>query len=379
MPDPDTISISPALLPADGRFGSGPSKVRQEAVDRLAAIAPRLLGTSHRKAPVKDQVRRLRAGLRDLFAVPDGHEVALGVGGATLFWDAAAFSLIRRRSAHAVLGEFSSKFADVTRAAPFLDEPVVVTAEPGTRPDVRLLAEGGADAWCLPHCETSTGVVVDPIRPAGTGADGLLLVDATSGAGGLPVDLAQVDAYYFSPQKAFASEGGLWVAVLSPAAVARLDEIRATGRHVPAVLDLRQALENSRQEQTLNTPAISTLFLMAEQVDWINEQGGLAWAVKSCAAKSQAVYEWADARAWAAPFVADAAARSAVVCTVDLDDVVPADAVTSVLRRHGVVDIDAYRKLGRNQLRIAVFPAVEQSDVEALLACIDHVAERLSG
>jgi phosphoserine aminotransferase len=369
------IVIPDDLRPADGRFGSGPTKVRQEAVEALAAVAPRLLGTSHRRPPVQGQVRRLTDGLRTFFGLPDDHEIALGNGGATLVWDAAVHGLVRRRSAHAVFGEFSAKFADAVRAAPFLDDPVVVESAPGTHPV--LEAQQGVDLYALTHCETSTGVAMPVARPAGAAADALLAVDATSAAGGLPFDPRDPDLYYFSPQKAFASEGGLWIALLSPRAVARLDQVAGTGRYVPAMLDLRLALDNARKDQTYNTPASATIFLMAEQVDWLNQRGGLAGAVKDCAAKAGHVYDWAQARAWAAPFVADPAQRSNVVCTVDLDPAVSADHLCAVLRANGIVDIEAYRKLGRNQIRIGVFPAVDPADVERLTASIDYVVSSL--
>jgi len=373
---PRDIVLPDHFRPADGRFGSGPSKVRQEGVDALAAAAPLLLGTSHRRPAVTDLVRRVREGLADYFSLPPGHEVAMGNGGATLFWDAAAFGLVRERSAHAVFGEFSSKFAAVTRAAPFLADPLVVESAPGGAP--ALAADASVDLYALTHNETSTGVMTPVARPAGTreGA-GLVVVDATSAAGALPVDATAFDAYYFSPQKAFGSEGGLWLALLSRAAIARLDEVAASGRHIPAMLDIRLALDSTRKDQTYNTPAIATLLLMAEQLEWMAAQGGLDWAVKDCAAKAGHLYDWAGAREWAQPFVADPELRSTVICTIDLDDAVPADDVAAILRRNGVVDTEAYRKLGRNQLRIAVFPAVDPADVERLTAAIDHIAGKL--
>jgi len=367
------ITIPAELLPADGRFGSGPSKVRQEAVARLADVAPQLLGTSHRRQGVRDQVRRIREGLRTFFDLPEGYEVALGNGGATLFWDIASHCLIRERSAHAVFGEFSAKFAAAVTATPFLADPVIVESAAGTHPT--LAAVDDVDAYALSHCETSTGVAMPVSRPA----EGLVLVDATSGAGGLPLDPAEADAYYFSPQKCFGSNGGLWLALLSPTAIARSDEVAATGRYVPAMLDLRIALDNSRLEQTYNTPSIATVFLMAEQVEWMNAQGGLAWAVKDCAAKSGHLYDWAEASDYATPFVADPAQRSNVVCTIDLDERIPAADVNAALRAHGVVDTEAYRTLGRNQLRIAVFPAIDPGDVQRLTAAIDHIAAALDG
>ena len=367
------ITIPAELLPADGRFGSGPSKVRQEAVARLADVAPQLLGTSHRRQGVRDQVRRIREGLRTFFDLPEGYEVALGNGGATLFWDIASHCLIRERSAYAVFGEFSAKFAAAVTATPFLADPVIVESAAGTHPT--LAAVDDVDAYALTHCETSTGVAMPVSRPA----EGLVLVDATSGAGGLPLDPAEADAYYFSPQKCFGSNGGLWLALLSPTAIARSDEVAATGRYVPAMLDLRIALDNSRLEQTYNTPSIATVFLMAEQVEWMNAQGGLAWAVKDCAAKSGHLYDWAEASDYATPFVADPAQRSNVVCTIDLDERIPAADVNAALRAHGVVDTEAYRTLGRNQLRIAVFPAIDPGDVQRLTAAIDHIAAALDG
>ena len=367
------ITIPTSLLPADGRFGSGPSKVRQDAVRRLAAAAPALLGTSHRQSGVKAQVRRIREGLRDFFGLPDGYEVVLGNGGATLFWDAAAHCLIARRSAHAVFGEFSTKFAKAAAAAPFLYAPVVVESAPGTHPT--LEAQPDVDLYALTHSETSTGVAMPLRRPAGADRGALVAVDATSGAGGIEFDPAEVDAYYFSPQKGFASEGGLFVALLSPAA---LDRVRGTDRYVPAMLDLRLAVDNSAKDQTYNTPAIATLFLMGEQLDWLNAQGGLAAAAKDCAAKSAILYDWAESRPWAAPFVADPAMRSPVVCTIDLDASVSAPEVSATLRANGILDTEPYRKLGRNQLRIATYPAIAAADVERLTAAIDYVVEALS-
>lgn len=360
------------LRPADGRFGPGPSKVRQSAVEGLAATAPDLLGTSHRQAAVKGQVRRVREGLATFFSLPDDYEVALGNGGATLFWDAAVHGLIRRRSAHAVFGEFSTKFAKAAAAAPFLDEPVVVESEPGTHP--QLEARDDVDLYALTHCETSTGVAMPVQRP---GPDGLVAVDATSAAGGLAFDPSEADAYYFSPQKAFGSEGGLWLALLSPAALERISEIAATDRHQPAMLDLALAVDNARKDQTYNTPAVATLYLMGEQLDWMNANGGLAWAVKDCAEKAAVIYDWAEASPYATPFVADPAMRSEVVCTIDFAESVPAGEVAAALRANGVLDVEAYRKLGRNQLRMAVFPAIDRADVERLVAAIDHLVQQL--
>jgi phosphoserine aminotransferase len=361
------------LLPADGRFGCGPSKVRPEALARLAEVGDGLLGTSHRQPRVKDQVRRLQDGLADLFALPAGYEVLLAVGGATAFWEAAAFGLVERRARHYVFGEFSSKFAKATAAAPWLADPDVVASEPGTRPDASHAA--GCDVQAFTHNETSTGVMQPPVRLD----DALVLVDATSGAGGLPVDLRDVDVYYFSLQKGFASEGGLTVALVSPAAAERIRRIAESDRYVPTFLDLATALDNSRKHQTYNTPSVSTVFLAAEQVDWMNERfGGLDGVVAVQREKAAAMYGWAQEREWAQPFVADPDARSLVVATVDLDDTVSADQINAVLRANGILDTDAYRKLGRNQLRVGMFPAVDAADVQAYTACVDWVVERIA-
>jgi len=366
-----TLEIPADLRPADGRFGCGPSKVRPEQLDHLARAGAALMGTSHRQQPVKDVVARIRSGLLDLFSAPEGYEVILGNGGTTCFWEAAAFGLIRERSQHLTYGEFSSKFATVTRGAPFLGDPVVVSADPGDAPEVS--AQEGCDAICWAHNETSTGVMVD-VRRAG---DGLVLIDATSGAGGLPVDLGQADAYYFAPQKSFAADGGLWLAVVSPAAVERIDELAASGRWIPEFLSLKTALDNSRKDQTYNTPALATLLLLADQVEWMNGGGGLDFAVGRTTASSQHLYGWAEASAFAEPFVADPAKRSLVVGTIDFSDDVDAAQVAATLRANGIVDTEPYRKLGRNQLRIGMFPAIEPSDVQALTACIDYVVENL--
>ena len=370
------ISIPADLLPRDGRFGSGPSKIRPAQLDALVATGRSYLGTSHRQAPVRDQVGRLRRGLSDLLSLPDGYEVVLGNGGATEFWDIATFGLISQRSQHLQFGEFSSKFAAAAKAAPFLSDPSVVKSEPGTHPVA--VAEEGVDLYALTHNETSTGVMMPITRVAGADEGALVAVDATSAAGGLPVDPTQFDVYYFAPQKCFASDGGLWLAAMSPAALERVSAIAATGRWVPASYDLTIAIDNSRLNQTYNTPALATIFLMAEQVDWFNSQGGLEWAVSRTRASSDALYGWADKAEFAAPFVSDPAQRSLVVGTIDFDASVDAAAVAKTLRAHGIVDTEPYRKLGRNQLRIAMFPAIDPADVEALTACIDHVVERLS-
>jgi phosphoserine aminotransferase len=342
----------------------------------LAKVATTYLGTSHRQAAVRDVVARTRAGLRELFSLPEGYEVVLGNGGSTAFWEAAAFGLVRDRAQLLSFGEFGAKFAAAVKAAPFLGEPTIRTSQPGSAP--QFAAEPGVDAYATPHNETSTGVAITPARVPGADTDALLLVDATSGAGGLPVDPDQFDVYYFAPQKSFGSDGGLWIALLSPAAVERVAEVKASGRYVPAFLDLQVAIDNSRLEQTYNTPALATLWLLAEQIDWFNAQGGLPWCVARTAESSGALYSWADASSYATPFVTDPALRSQVVGTIDFDDAVDAAAVAKVLRANGIVDTEPYRKLGRNQLRIAMFPAVEPEDVRRLTACIDHVVAALA-
>lgn len=370
---PDEITIPADLLPADGRFGSGPSKVRQAQVDAVAAAGRTLLGTSHRQAPVRAVVGRVRAGLAEYFQVPEGYEVALGNGGSTAFWDLATFSLVEDRAQLCAFGEFGASFAGAVQRAPFLAEPTVRTAEPGAR--VLPVAEAGVDTYAWPHNETSTGVMAPVLRPEGIDEGALVLVDATSGAGGLPVDVSQTDVYYFAPQKSFASDGGLWLALLSPAAIERAERL-ARERWTPRSLSLPVALENSRLDQTLNTPAIATLVMLAEQVDWLLDNGGLEWAAARSAESAAHLYGWAAERDWTTPFVADPDARSTVVGTIDFEGV-DAAAVARVLRRHGVVDVEPYRRLGRNQLRVAMFPAVDPADVRALTACIDHVVERL--
>ncbi len=371
-----SIVIPADLKPSDGRFGSGPSKVRPEALGALASSGSHVLGTSHRKPAVKSLVRRVQQGLTSLFDLPEGYEVVLGNGGATAFWDIAAFGLVRQRAQHLAFGEFSSKFAKVTDAAPFLAGSSVITGEPGTLPSP--VAEQGVDVYAWPHNETSTGVMAPVRRVTGADDDALLLVDATSGAGGLPVDIREVDAYYFAPQKSFASDGGLWVAVMSPAALARVEQIDASGRWVPDFFSLPTAIDNSRKNQTYNTPAVATLFLFAEQLDWMNGNGGLAFATSRTEESSQALYGWAEKSEYASPFVADPAARSLVVGTIDLEETVDAAAVAATLRANGIVDTEPYRKLGRNQLRVAMFPAIEPGDVEALTGCIDYVVGQLS-
>jgi phosphoserine aminotransferase len=369
---PADLRIPADLLPADGRFGCGPSKVRPEQLDGLAAAGRTVLGTSHRQAPVKRLVGSVRAGLRDLFGLPDGWEIVLGNGGTTVFWDVATFGLIDRRSEHLTFGEFSSKFADASAAAPHLDEPLVVAGAPGDHPEP--VTDPTVDVYALTHNETSTGVAMDLRRPSGA-AGALVAVDATSGAGGLPWDPADVDVYYFAPQKCFASDGGLWIAACSPAGIERIDRITGSGRWRPASLDLGIALANSRLDQTYNTPAVATLLLFDSQLRWMLASGGLDWCVKRCRTSSDHLYAWAEGRPWATPFVADPAKRSGVVGTIDLADDIDVAKLNTALRANGIVDTDGYRKLGRNQIRIGMFPAVEPSDVEALTACIDHLVD----
>ena len=371
---PEDITIPASLLPADGRFGSGPSKVRKEQVDALSQVWQSYLGTSHRQKTVKSQVGRLRSGLAQLFGLPDGYEVVLGNGGSTCFWDVASFGLIEDRAQFLSFGEFGAKFASGVKKAPHLGDPTILVADPGSAP--AFAAEAGIDAYCSPHNETSTGVALTPARVAGADADALVVIDATSGAGGLAVDPRQFDTYYFAPQKSFGSDGGLWFALMSPAAIERAARIHESGRWIPDFLDLQTAIDNSRLDQTYNTPALATILLMAEQVDWFNANGGLDWCVARTAESSGAIYDWAEASDVARPFVEDPALRSAVVATIDIDDAIDATSITKALRRNGILDTEPYRKLGRNQLRIAVFPAVEPDDVRSLLASIDHVIEQ---
>ena len=371
----DDIRIPADLLPADGRFGSGPSKVRREQVAGLLDVAGSYLGTSHRQKTVKSEVGRLRSGLAQLFSLPEGYEVVLGNGGSTAFWDIATFGLIRDRAQFLSFGEFGAKFAQAAKEAPHLGDPTVIKSEPGDAPV--FAAEAGIDAYCSPHNEASTGVIVTPHRVAGADADALMVFDATSGAGGLPLDAAQTDVYYFAPQKSFGSDGGLWFALMSPAAIARVEEIAASGRWTPAFLDLKTAVDNSRQDQTYNTPALATIYLMAEQVDWFLANGGLDWCTTRTAESSGIVYDWAEASDFATPFVADPAKRSAVVATIDFDERIDATQVTKALRANGIVDTEPYRKLGRNQIRVAVFPAVEPDDVRQLTRSIDYVVANL--
>jgi phosphoserine aminotransferase len=373
--DATSIRIPEDLKPADGRFGSGPSKVRPEAVTALAAAAPSYLGTSHRRRPVREQVARLRRGLAELFSLPDGYEVVLGVGGTTAFWEVATFGLVRDRAQCASFGEFGAKFAAAVASAPFLKGTTVRSAEPGSA--ATLVAEAGVDAYATPHNETSTGVAVAVRRVAGADPGALMLHDATSAAAGLAVDIRESDAYYFAPQKGLASEGGLWLALLSPAALARAYGIRASGRYLPAFLDLVTAIENSRLEQTYNTPALATILLAAEQVDWLLARGGLDWAVKRTTESAEILYGWAERSPVARPFVTDPALRSTVVVTIDFSGDVDAAGLAVALRANGIVDTEPYRKLGRNQLRVALYPAIDPADVAALTACLDHVIGRL--
>ncbi|MFR9790602.1 phosphoserine transaminase [Streptomyces sp. MB22_4] len=369
------IQIPADIKPADGRFGAGPSKVRTEALDALAATGSSLLGTSHRQAPVKNLVGKVREGISELFSLPEGYEVVLGNGGSTAFWDIATHGLIENKSQHLSFGEFSSKFAKAAKLAPWLAEPTVISTDPGTHPEAR--AEAGVDVYAFTHNETSTGVAMPIQRVAGADEGSLVLVDATSGAGGLPVDVAETDVYYFAPQKSFASDGGLWIGVFSPAAIERAERIHASGRHVPEFFSLPTAIDNSRKNQTYNTPALATLFLLNQQLEWLNGQGGLDFAVRRTATSARTLYNWAEDVKFASPFVTDPAKRSAVIGTIDFSDDIDAAAVAKVLRANGIVDTEPYRKLGRNQLRVAMFPAIDPADVEALTKCIDYVIEKL--
>ena len=369
------ILLPPEIKPADGRFGSGPSKIRPAQLAALAASGRSYLGTSHRQAPVRSLVRRAREGLAELFTLPDGYQVVLGNGGTTAFWEIAAFGLVRQKSQHLAFGEFSAKFGKVTEAAPWLDTPTVISADPGTHPEP--LAEPGVDTYALTHNETTTGVAMGVRRVPGADPGALVIVDATSAAGGLPVRVSECDVYYFAPQKCFASDGGLWLALMSPAALERAAEIAASGRYIPEFFSLPVAIDNSRLQQTYNTPAVATLLMLADQVEWMLGQGGLAWTTERTADSSARLYTWAEKVAYASPFVADPAQRSQVVGTIDFADTVDAATVAAVLRVNGIVDTEPYRKLGRNQLRIAMYPAVDPGDVEALTTCIDYVIERL--
>ena len=371
----DAISIPADLKPADGRFGAGPSKIQTSHLDALAATGSSLMGTSHRQAPVRNLVGRVREGLATFFSLPEGYETVFGNGGATAFWDVATYGLIREKSQHLTFGEFSAKFAAAAKAAPWLADPSIVKSDPGTRPV--SVAEDGVDAYAWAHNETSTAVMAPVRRPAGAAADALVLVDATSGAGGLPVDLTEADVYYFAPQKCFASDGGLYIALMSPAALERATTVQESGRHIPAFLDLVTAIDNSRLNQTYNTPSIATFFLMAEQLDWMNGEGGLTGMVERTTASSDALYGWAEKTSYTTPYVADPDHRSLVIGTIDFDDAIDATLIAKTLRANGIVDTEPYRKLGRNQLRIAMYPAIDPSDVEALTGCIDYVVDHL--
>ncbi len=372
---PEAIRIPDEIKPVDGRFGSGPSKVRPEGVEALSAVSRTFMGTSHRQRTVKDQVARLRRGIAEFFALPDGYEVVISNGGTSAFWETATFGLIRDKAQLAAFGEFGSKFVKAVSDAPFLAEPTVLKAAGGSA--AFLTAEPGVDVYATVHNETSTGASVPVRRVEGADPGALLLTDATSGAGSLDVDVRETDVYYFAPQKAFGSDGGLWIALMSPAALDRATEIKATGRYIPQFLDLVTAVEQSRLEQTYNTPALATVFLAAEQTDWMNAQGGLSWATKRSAESAAAIYGWADRSDFATPFITDPTLRSNAVATIDFADGVDAAAIAKILRANDIVDTEPYRKLGRNQLRVALYPTVEPSDVEALTRCIDYIAERL--
>lgn len=371
-----SITIPANLLPKDGRFGAGPSKVRPEQMEALASASATLLGTSHRQAPVKNLVGSVRSGLSDFFRAPEGYEVVLGVGGSTAFWDVASFGLVENKAQHLSFGEFGSKFAAATNKAPFLAESSIIKAEPGTRPDAR--AEAGVDVYAWPQNETSTGVAAPVRRVAGADEGSLVLIDATSAAGGLDVDVAESDVYYFAPQKNFASDGGLWLGLFSPAALERAARVKASGRWIPDFLDLQTAIDNSRLNQTYNTPALATLVTLDAQVRWLNASGGLDFAAARTADSAGRIYRWAEASSVATPFVTDPADRSNVIATIDFDESVDAAAIAKVLRANGIVDTEPYRKLGRNQLRIATFVAIEPDDVSALLECIDYVVAELA-
>lgn len=366
------ITIPDSLRPADGRFGSGPSKVRSEAVAALADIADDYLGTSHRQDGVKYKVAALRNGLLEMFNAPDGYQILLGNGGATLFWDAASFGLIERRAQHLVSGEFSSKFATVTTKAPHLENPDVIESAPGTAPS--MVANPDVDAYCYPHNETSTGCSFVVERPD---ADGLVLVDATSGAGGLRFNAADTDVYYFAPQKCFSSDGGLWIALASPAAMERINKIDDSGRWVPEGLNLKTAMDNSLKDQTYNTPALATVFLTLQYTEWVNENGGLNFAASRSERSAEILYGWAESTDYTTPFIEAGPNRSNVVATIDIDDSIDATTISKVLRKNGIVDTESYRKLGRNQMRVAMFPGIDPEDIEALTHCIDHVVSRM--
>lgn len=375
MTDPMNLVIPAEFKPADGRFGAGPSKVRPEQLAALSALGSSVMGTSHRQKAVKSQVGRLRAGLKDLFALPEGYEVVLGNGGSTAFWEVAVFGLLRDKGQFLTFGEFGAKFAKAAKDAPFVGEPQVIKGEPGSAPV--FTPTEGIDLYATPHNETSTGVAVDLNRPVGIDDDALFVVDATSGAGGLPVDISEVDVYYFAPQKSFGSDGGLWIALMSPRAIERAKEIKESGRYIPAFLDLMTAIENSALDQTYNTPALATIIMMAEQIDWFNANGGLEWCVARTHQSSSALYSWAESATFAEPFVTDPALRSQVIGTIDFDEAIDATVIAKVLRANGIVDTEPYRKLGRNQLRIAMFPAVDPADIVKLTQSIDWIVNQI--
>lgn len=372
----NTELVLPAdLLPHDGRFGCGPSKVRPAQIEAITAGADSIIGTSHRQPAVKDLVGSIREGLSDLFSLPEGYEIALSLGGATAFWDAATFGLIEKKSAHLSFGEFSSKFAKAADKAPWLDTPLVTEAEVGTAPDPATADADGADVIAWAHNETSTGAMVPVTRPHPDNTDQLVVVDATSGAGGLPVDMAEADVYYFSPQKCFASDGGLWLAAMSPAAIERIEKINSSDRFIPAFLNLQTAVDNSRKNQTYNTPAVATLLMLDNQVQWMNANGGLDGMVKRTTDNSTILYTWAESRAETTPFVTEPSARSLVVGTIDFDESVDAATVAKTLRANGILDVEPYRKLGRNQLRVGMFPAIDAEDITKLTKSIDYVLD----
>ncbi len=369
------IQIPLEIRPKDGRFGAGPSKVRPEGIAALVAEAPLYMGTSHRQAPVRFMVSRLRNGLAEMFALPDGYEIVLGNGGTTIFWDAASFGLIENKSQHLDFGEFSGKFGSAVAGAPHLADPQIIAVEPGTRTEA--VGTAGIDTYALTHNETTTGVSMPLVRPEGADDGALVLVDATSGAGGLRFDASETDCYYFAPQKVLGSDGGLWLAAMSPAAVERIERIAASDRWIPPSLNLKTAVDNSRKDQTNNTPALATIILAVELVEWINNNGGMEFAANRCDTSAATMYGWAESRDFASPFVENPEHRSSTVATIDLDDALDADTVNAVLRANDIVDTNGYRKLGRNQLRIAMFPAVDPADIEALTQCLDYVAERM--
>ncbi len=370
------IQIPLEIRPKDGRFGAGPSKVRPEGITALVNEAPLYMGTSHRQAPVKFMVSRLRNALAEMFVLPDGYEVVLGNGGTTIFWDAASFGLIDNKSQHLDFGEFSGKFGKAVSGAPHLDDPQIIAADPGTRTEA--VAAAGIDTYALTHNETTTGVSMPLVRPDGAHDGALVLVDATSGAGGLRFDASQTDCYYFAPQKVLGSDGGLWLAAMSPAAIERIERIDASDRWIPPSLNLKTAVDNSRKDQTNNTPALATIILATELCEWINHNGGMEFSAGRCDTSASIMYGWAESRDFTTPFVADPEHRSSTVATIDFDDALDADTINSVLRANDIVDTNGYRKLGRNQLRIAMFPAIDPEDIEALTACLDYIAERLS-